>query len=117
MITGTTLARHEALWPMVRQATDLTNDARQTMRGGDADDYPYLPMHLLEPIVAQTASPPWESGQFRSAVSEVAIAVSQYAQWRIDRHDLSEPGASGVDLVAFSVRVDAPHSASPPIAA
>lgn len=54
------------------------------------EEGPSPPMFMLDIVVHQAAMPAWESGHYRSAVSDAAIAVSQATQLKVHRHDISE---------------------------
>ena len=45
---------------------------------------------MLHPLIRTPARAHWEARHYRSAVSDAATNVSQYAQWRLGRYDISE---------------------------
>jgi hypothetical protein len=85
--TGSSLRDHKL---NIRFVNNRARDLIEFSHMVNLEEGPSLSMFLLDDVVYQAAKPPWESGHYRSAVSDAAIAVSQATQLQVHRHDISE---------------------------
>ena len=89
-VSGSSLASHEAAVPVVQRAQALIIDSYRSLESRNDRGETVVTLRMLHPLVYSPAHAHWEAGRYRSAVSDAATNVSQYAQWRLGRYDISE---------------------------
>lgn len=90
LISGSSLASHQAAVPVVQRAQALIVDSYRTLESRNDLDPAVAALRMLHPLVYTPARAHWEADHYRSVVSDAATNVSQYAQWRLGRYDISE---------------------------
>lgn len=89
-ISGRTLGSHrQTEWTINRALKSLA--AGQSMTEAAASlGHPALLMGVLHPVVCNVARPLWDKGNYRHAVADAATNVSNFAQRRLRRYDVSD---------------------------
>lgn len=107
-IAGTSLPFHVAGLKRTQRALHLVSASQHMADARQLLGQPALPLTLLHPLVSSPARPLWDSGNYRHAVSDAATNVSNYAQKRLGRHDISDK-----DLMAQAFSDKGPESGKP----
>jgi hypothetical protein len=86
VISGTSLASHEAALAHVRRAYHLVGRGVPENEDGD----PYMFSSFSPLVITISVRAQWRAGNYRNAVGDVATNVSWYTQKRLGRYDISE---------------------------
>ena len=108
LISGSSLASHQVAVPVVERAQALITDSHRNLESRNDRDETVVTLTVLHPLVYTPALGHWEAGHYRSAVSDAATSVSQYAQWRLGRYDVAEK-----DLMAQAFTDKPPEQGKP----
>jgi Protein of unknown function (Hypoth_ymh) len=107
-ITGPSLPVGTADAELVQRALHLIAGSRIMDGAQEQLGYPALPLPLLHRLVFAPARLLWGSGNYRHAVSDAATNVSNFAQTRLGRHDISDK-----DLMAQAFSDKEPEQGKP----
>lgn len=89
-IGGTTLSWHRNAQWTIKRALDRLAAWKEMADTATQLGRPVLPLNLLHPRVASAARPLWVKGHYRHAVADAATQVSNLAQRRLSRYDVTD---------------------------